>query len=58
MQVLKKIVHARAKLEGNMSKGYSMQEAMGFCTKYIKNFKNSNQRVWDDEKYERVAGEV
>ena len=32
MKVLKKIVHTRAKPKGNMSEGYLMQEAMGFCT--------------------------
>ena len=32
MKVLKKIVRTREKPEGGMSKGYSMQEAMGFCT--------------------------
>ena len=49
MKVLKKIVRTRAKPEGSMSEGYSMQEAMGFCTEYMKNFKNFNQHVWDDE---------
>jgi hypothetical protein len=41
-----------------MSKGYSMQEAMGFCTEYMKDFKNVNRRVWDDEEDERVVGKV
>ena len=58
MKVLKRFVRTRAKPEGSMSKGYSMQEAMGFCTKYMKDFKNVNRRVWDDDEDERVAGEV
>ena len=41
-----------------MSKGYSMQEAMGFCTKYMKDLKNVNRCVWGDDEDERVAGEV
>ena len=41
-----------------MSEGYSMQEAMGFCTEYMKDFKNINRPVWDNDKVERVAGEV
>ena len=57
-KVLKKIVRTREKPEGSMSKGYSMQEAMGFCTEYMKNFKNVNRRVWDDDEDEKVASEV
>ena len=41
-----------------MSEGYSMQEAMGFCTEYMKIFKNVNQLVWDDDEDERIADEV
>jgi hypothetical protein len=58
MKVLKKIVRTREKPEGSMSEGYSMQEAMGFCTEYMKDFKNVNRRVWDDDEDERVVGEV
>ena len=32
MKVLKTIVHTREKPKGSMSEGYSMQEALGFCT--------------------------
>ena len=42
MKVLKKIVCTRPKPDGNMSEGYSMQEAMGFSTKYMKDLKNVN----------------
>ncbi len=31
-----------------MANGYSIKEALGFCTKYIQNVK-STRRVWDDE---------
>jgi hypothetical protein len=58
MKVLKTFVCTREKLEGSMSEGYSMQEAIGFCRKYMKDFKNINRHVWDDDKDERVAGEV
>ena len=58
MKVLNKFVHTRAKPEGNMSEGYSMQEAMGFCIEYMKDFKNVNRHVWDDEEDERVVGEL
>ena len=58
MKVLKKIVCTREKLEGGMFEGYSMQEAMGFCIEYMKDFKSVNQCVWDGDKDERVVGEV
>jgi len=35
-----------------------MQEAMGFYTEYIKDFKDVNRHVWDDDKDERVGSEV
>ena len=41
-----------------MAEGYSMQEVMGFCTEYMKDFENVNRHVWDDDEDERVAGEV
>ena len=41
MKVLKKIVRTREKPEGNMSEGYSLQEAMGFSTEYMKDLKMS-----------------
>jgi hypothetical protein len=58
MKVLKKIVRTREKPEGSMSEGYSMQEVVGFCTEYMKDFKSVNRCVWDDDEDERVAGEV
>ncbi len=58
MKVLKRIVRTREKPKGSMSEGYSMQEVMGFCPEYMKDFKSGNRRVQVDDVYERVAGEV
>lgn len=58
MRVLKKIVRTWEKAEDNMSEGYSMQEAMGFCIVYMKDFKNFNRHVSDDDKDDRVVGEI
>ena len=58
MKVLKKFVRNKAKPGGSMCEGYSMQEAIGFCTEYMKDFSNVNRRVWDDDEDKRVAGEV
>jgi hypothetical protein len=59
MKVLKKkFVCNKEKPEGSMSEGYSMQEAIGFYTEYMKDFSNVNRCVWDDDEDEKVAGEV
>ena len=58
MKVLKKFVRNKEKLEGSMCEGYSMQEPIGFCTEYMKDFSNVNRRVWDDDEDKTVAGEV
>ena len=55
---MKKFVCNKEKLEGSICEGYPMQKAIGFCTKYIKDFSNVNQRVWDDDKDERVVGKL
>jgi hypothetical protein len=48
MKALKGYVRIMARLEGSMANGYSIEEALGFCTKYTQNVK-STKRVWDDE---------
>ena len=53
-----KFVRNKAKPEGSICEGYSMQEAIGFCIEYMKDFSNVNRHVWDDDEDERVAGEV
>ena len=32
-----------------------MQEAIWFCTEYMKDFSNVSWDVWDDDEYERVT---
>ena len=58
MKVLKIFLRNKAKPEGSICEGYLMQEAIGFCTEYMKDFSNVNRRVWDDDDDQRVAGEV
>ena len=58
MKVLKNFVRNKENPKGSMFEGYSMQEAVGFYIEYKKDFKSVNWRVWDDDKDERVAGEV
>ena len=51
-------VRNKEKLEGSMCEWYLMQEAIGFYTKYMKDFSNVNRHVWDHDEDERFAGEV
>ena len=45
-------------MEGCMSEGYSMQDAMGVCVEFKRYFRNVNWHVWDDDKDERLASEL
>jgi hypothetical protein len=47
-----------ARPEGNMVEGYIMEEAIGFCTKYMKNFKIIERQVWDDYEDQNMYDEV
>jgi hypothetical protein len=38
MKSLKTYVQNMARLEDSMVEGYTMEEAIGFCTKYMQNF--------------------
>jgi len=58
MKSLKNKFHTREKPKGIMSEGYSMKETMRFFTEYMKDFKNVNRCVWDDDEDERIAGEL
>ncbi len=37
----------KARLEGSMVEGYALEEALGFCTKYIQDFTAMKRQVWD-----------
>jgi hypothetical protein len=39
MRVLKKYVHNRARLDGNISKGYGIEEVIEFCVDFIPDLK-------------------
>ena len=48
LKTLKGYVRQRAQPEGSMARGYSMEEAIGFCTEYMQNCSVTARRVWDD----------
>jgi hypothetical protein len=48
MKALKGYVRNMGWLEGSMAIGYAIEEALGFCTKYIQQVKFTRRRVLDD----------
>ncbi len=58
MKSLKTYVWNMARPEGNMVEGYTMEEAIGFCTKYMQNFKTIERQVWDDYEDQNMYDEV
>ncbi len=49
LNTLKRFVPNKARPEGNVAKGYALEEALGFCIEYIQNFITTRKRVWDDK---------
>ena len=41
-----------------MAQGYNMDEAMGFCTKYMQHYSGSECHVWDDKEEPAMNNEV
>ena len=49
MNTLKNYVRTFAHLEGNIAKGYQMVDSLGFCTKYMHQYRGTTHYVWDVE---------
>ena len=47
MKTLKDYVRTHAHLEGSIAEGYRMEDTLGFCTEYMKQYWGTSQRVWD-----------
>jgi hypothetical protein len=47
--IKKGYVRNKARLEGSMAKGYTIENALKFCTKYLQDFITTNRKVWDDQ---------
>ena len=58
MKTLKGFVRNKAQPEGGMAEGYAIQEALGFCTKYMQEFQSTRRRVWDSKEDAGVVDEV
>ena len=55
---MKGYVRQRAKLEGSIARGYTIEEALGFCTEYMQDCELTRRRTWDDEEEARAKSEV
>ena len=56
--VLKSYVGNRARPEGSMATGYSLDEALGFVTSHLRDFPHSSRRIWDNDEEPGISGEV
>jgi hypothetical protein len=58
MKSLKTYVRNMVRPKDNMVEGYIMEEAIGFCKKYMQNFKTIKRQVWDDFENQKMYDEV
>jgi len=58
MKSLKTYVWNMVRLEGSMVEGYTMEEAIEFCTEYMQIFKTTERQVWDDYEDQNMYDEV
>jgi hypothetical protein len=58
LKTLKGYVRNKARLEGSMAKGYALEEALGFWTKYLQDFIATTQHVWDEKEDPMTYHEV
>ena len=58
LNVLKKYIRSRAHPEGAIANAYMYDEALGFCTEYLKMYPHTRRRIWDDEEELGDCGEL
>lgn len=58
MKTLKDHVRALAHPEGSIAEGYRMEDALGFCTEYMKQYRGTTHRIWDPMEDARMNDEV
>jgi hypothetical protein len=58
MKALKCYVRNVAQPKGIMATSYAIEEALIFCTKYIKRFQSTRRRVWDDKEEPTMHDEI
>jgi hypothetical protein len=50
MKILKECVRNKVRPKGSMVEGYTIEEALRFCTKYLQDFIATKRRVRDEKK--------
>ena len=55
---LKGFIRNLAKPESSIARGYEVEEALGFITKYMANYNIMSQRVWDNEEEPTMVDEI
>lgn len=58
MKTLKDYVRTLAHPEGSIAEGYTMEETLGFCTEYMRNYRGTTHRVWDPEEEPIMNDEI
>lgn len=58
MKTLKDYVRTYAHPEGSIAEGYRMDDTLGFCTEYMKQYQGTAHRVWDADEDATMNDEV
>lgn len=58
MKTLKDYIRTLAHPEGSIAEGYHMEDMLGFCKKYMKQYKTTTHHVWDPTKEPIMNDEV
>ena len=58
MKTLKDYVRTYAHPEGSIAEGYRNEDALGFCTEYMRDYRGTAERVWNAEEDPIMNDEV
>lgn len=58
MKTLKDYVRTLAHPEGSIAEGYRMEDTLGFCTEYMKQYKGTTHRIWDPTEEPAMNDEI
>ncbi len=58
MKTLKECVRNKVRPKGSMVEGYTIEEALRFCTKYLQDFIAKKRRVRDEKEDQCMVDEV
>lgn len=58
MKTLKDYVKTFSHPEGSMAEGYQMDDTLGFCTEYMRQYRGTVHRIWDPEEEPAMIDEI